>query len=34
MPFGTPFMILSALSLLSLVIGVFAGAAALRHGLE
>jgi heme exporter protein B len=34
MPFGTPFMILCALSLLSLVIGVFAGAAALRHGLE
>jgi heme exporter protein B len=34
MPFGTPFMILCALTLASLVIGPFAAAAALRHGLE
>jgi heme exporter protein B len=34
LPFGAPFAILCALSLLSLVLGVVAGAAALRHGLE
>jgi heme exporter protein B len=34
LPFGTPFMILCALTLASLVIGPFAAAAALRHGLE
>jgi heme exporter protein B len=34
MPFGTPFTILCALTLASLVIGPFAAAAALRHGLE
>jgi heme exporter protein B len=34
MPFGTPFTILCALSLMSLAIGPFAAAAALRHGLE
>jgi heme exporter protein B len=33
-PFGTPFAILCALSLASLVIGPLAAAAALRHGLE
>ncbi len=33
-PFGTPFTILCALSLASLVIGTFAAAAALRHGME
>jgi heme exporter protein B len=33
-PFGTPFTILCALSLGSLVLGPFAAAAALRHGLE
>ena len=33
-PFGTPFTILCGLSLTSLVIGPFAAAAALRHGLE
>jgi heme exporter protein B len=33
-PFGPPFTILCALSLASLVIGPFAAAAALRHGLE
>jgi heme exporter protein B len=33
-PFGPPFTILCALSLGSLVIGPFAAAAALRHGLE
>ena len=32
--FGTPFSILCALTLLSLVVGVVAAAAALRHGLE
>ena len=32
--FGAPFLILCALSLSSLVIGPFAAAAALRHGLE
>jgi heme exporter protein B len=34
LPFGTPFTILCALTLFSLVIGIFAAAAALRHGLE
>lgn len=34
LPFGTPFAILCALSLASLVIGPFAAAAALRHELE
>jgi heme exporter protein B len=34
MPFGTPFVILCALSLMSLVIGPFAAAVALRQGLE
>ena len=34
LPFGTPFTILAALSLISLVIGPFAAAAALRHGLD
>jgi heme exporter protein B len=33
-PFGTPFTILSALTLVSLVTGVFAAAAALRHAME
>jgi len=33
-PFGTPFTILCALTLVSLVIGPFAAAAALRHGLD
>ncbi|WP_438275848.1 heme exporter protein CcmB [Nitrobacter sp.] len=33
-PFGTPFSILCALSLISLVIGPFAAAASLRHGLD
>jgi heme exporter protein B len=33
-PFGTPFTILCALTLGSLVLGPFAAAAALRHGLE
>ena len=33
-PFGTPFMILVALTLASMVIGPFAAAAALRHGLD
>ena len=33
-PFGAPFTILCALTLISLVIGPFAAAAALRHGLE
>jgi heme exporter protein B len=33
-PFGAPFLILCALSLGSLVLGPFAAAAALRHGLE
>jgi heme exporter protein B len=32
--FGTPFSILCALSLASLVIGPFAAAASLRHGLD
>jgi len=34
MPFGPPFTILCALTLMSLVIGPFAAAAALRHGME
>src|SRR5262249_55226907 len=34
MPFGTPFGILCALTLMSLVIGPFAAAIALRQGLE
>jgi heme exporter protein B len=33
-PFGTPFTILCALTLMSMVVGPFAAAAALRHGLE
>jgi heme exporter protein B len=33
-PFGAPFTILCGLTLMSLVIGPFAAAAALRHGLE
>ena len=33
-PFGTPFTILCALTLMSLAIGPFAAAAALRQGLE
>ena len=34
LPFGTPFLILCALTLMSLVLGPLAAAAALRHGLE
>lgn len=34
LPFGTPFTILCALSLVSLVVGIFAAAAALRQGME
>jgi heme exporter protein B len=34
LPFGAPFTILCALTLVSIVIGPFAAAAALRHGLE
>jgi heme exporter protein B len=34
LPFGTPFTILCALTLASLVVGIFTAAAALRHGLE
>jgi heme exporter protein B len=34
LPFGTPFTILCALTLFSAVIGPFAAAATLRHGLE
>jgi heme exporter protein B len=34
MPFGAPFMVLCALSLVSLVVGPFAAAAALRQGAE
>ena len=34
MPFGTPFTILCALTLVSMVLGVVAAAAALRHGME
>lgn len=33
-PFGTPFTILCALSLASIVVGTFAAAASLRHGME
>ena len=33
-PFGTPFSLLCALTLMSLVLGPFAAAAALRHGVE
>jgi len=33
-PFGTPFSVLCALTLMSLVLGPFAAAAALRHGME
>ena len=33
-PFGTPFTILCALTLMSLVVGPFAAAAALRQGME
>jgi heme exporter protein B len=33
-PFGTPFTVLCALTLFSVVIGPFAAAATLRHGLE
>jgi heme exporter protein B len=33
-PFGAPFLILCALTLGSLVLGPFAAAAALRHGVE
>jgi heme exporter protein B len=33
-PFGTPFSILCALTLMSVVLGPFAAAAALRHGME
>jgi heme exporter protein B len=32
--FGTPFSILSGLSLMSIVVGTFAAAAALRHALD
>jgi heme exporter protein B len=34
LPFGTPFAILCALTLVSLVVGIFTAAAALRQGLE
>ena len=34
LPFGTPFTILCALTLMSLVVGTFAAAAALRQGME
>jgi heme exporter protein B len=34
LPFGTPFTILCALTLMSLVVGIFAAAAALRQGME
>jgi heme exporter protein B len=34
LPFGTPFTILCALTLFSLILGIFAAAAALRHGME
>jgi heme exporter protein B len=33
-PFGTPFAVLCALTLFSLVVGTFAAAATLRHGME
>src|SRR5215213_3766819 len=34
LPFGTPFTILCALTLVSLVVGIFAAAAAFRQGME
>ena len=34
LPFGTPFTILCALTLISMVVGIFAAAAALRQGME
>jgi heme exporter protein B len=34
LPFGTPFIVLVALTLASVVLGPFAAAAALRHGLD
>jgi heme exporter protein B len=34
LPFGTPFTMLCALSLIALVVGIFAAAAALRQGME
>jgi heme exporter protein B len=34
MTFGAPFSILCALSLISFVVGPFAAAASLRHGLD
>jgi heme exporter protein B len=34
LPFGMPFTILCALTLISLVVGIFAAAAALRNGIE
>ena len=34
LPFGTPFTILCALTLVSFVVGTFAAAAALRHGMS
>jgi heme exporter protein B len=34
LPFGTPFIMLCALTLASLVVGIFAAAAALRQGME
>ena len=34
MPFGTPFSILCAISLVSFVVGPFAAAASLKHGLD
>jgi len=34
LPFGTPFTILCALTLVSLVVGIFAAAAALRQGMD
>ncbi len=34
LPFGTPFTILCALTLISIVVGTFAAATALRHGME
>ena len=34
LPFGTPFTILCALTLVTLVISIFAAAAAVRHGME
>jgi heme exporter protein B len=34
LPFGPPFTILCALTLVSLIVGIFAAAAALRHGME